>query len=154
MGPEQMPTTPDLDAVRARRQSLRAAMGVFEAALAAPAVGRISGWTSGLVVALRQLDTRLKEHVAATEGPDGFHNQIVTASPRLYHEVTVLVADHERATELLDQLRRATNDARTDGQVSGIRDLGTGMLALLAKHRQHGADLIYEAYQRDLGGGE
>lgn len=108
----------------------------------------------GLVVALQQLDTRLEEHVAATEGPDGFHNQMVTASPQLYHQVTVLVADHQRAAELLDQLRRAANDAHTDGQVSGIREQGTAMLALLAKHRQRGADLIYEAYQRDLGGGE
>ena len=154
MGPPQIPTAPDLDAVRARRQSLRAAMGAFEAALAAPAVGRISEWTPGLIVALQQLDTRLKEHVAATEGPDGFHSQIVTASPRLYHAVTVLVADHQRATELLDQLRHATNHARTDAQVSDIREQGTGMLALLTKHRQRGADLIYEAYQRDLGGGE
>lgn len=154
MDPQQIPTDPDLDAVRARRQSLRAAMGAFEAALAAPAVGRISVWTSGLVVALQQLDTRLKEHVAATEGPDGFHNQIVTASPRLYHAVTVLVADHQRATELLDHLRRATNHARTDAQVNDIREQGTGMLALLTKHRQRGADLIYEAYQRDMEGGE
>jgi hypothetical protein len=129
-------------------------MGAFEAALAAPAVGRISEWMRGLVVALQQLDTRLEEHVAATEGPDGFHNQMVTASPQLYHQVTVLVADHQRAAELLDQLRRAANDAHTDGQVSGIREQGTAMLALLAKHRQRGADLIYEAYQRDLGGGE
>ena len=154
MDPQQVPTAPDFDAVRARRQSLRAAMGAFEAALAAPAAGRVSEWTRGLVGALHQLDTRLKEHVAATEGPDGFHSQMVTASPRLFHEVTVLVGDHQRATELLGQLRRDTNDARTDGHVSGIREQGTGMLALLAKHRQRGADLIYEAYQRDLGGGE
>ena len=66
MRPQQMPSVPDLDAVRARRQSLRAAMGAFEAALAAPAVGRISEWTSGLVVAMQQLDTRLQEHIAAT----------------------------------------------------------------------------------------
>lgn len=154
MRPQQIPTAPDFDAVRARRQSLRTAMGGFEAALAAPAVERIPEWTQGLVVALQQLDTRLTEHVAATEGPDGFHNQIVAASPRLFHGVTVLVADHQRAAELLDQLGRATNGARTDGHVSGIREQGTELLALLAKHRQRGADLIYEAYQRDLGGGE
>src|SRR6185437_14994782 len=128
MDPQDIPTAPDFDAVRARRQSLRAAMGAFEAALAAPAVGRISEWTRGLVVALQHLDSRLKEHVAATEGPDGFHSQMVTASPRLFHEVTVLVADHQSAAELLDQLRRDTNDARTEGHVSGIREQGTRML--------------------------
>jgi hypothetical protein len=154
MRPQQIPATADLDAVRIRRQSLRAAMGAFEAALAAPAVGRIPEWTPGLVAALDQLDTRVKEHVAATEGPAGFHSEIVTSSPRLHHHVKVLVTEHQRIAELLDQLRRATNHARTGGQVSGIRAQGTTVLALLAKHRQRGADLIYEAYQRDLGAGD
>jgi hypothetical protein len=153
MRPQQIPTAPDLAAVQQRRQSLRSAMGEFEAALAAPAVGRIPEWTAGLVASLQQLDSRVSEHVAATEGPTGFHNEIVTASPRLVHNVSVLVVEHHRLHELLDQLRRATNHARTDGQVRGIREHGTAVLALLAKHRQRGADLIYEAYQRDLGGG-
>lgn len=143
---------PELAAVRARRRSLRAAMGVFEAALASPAVGRTPEWTSGVGAALEQLDICISEHVAATEGPAGFHAEIVTASPRLHHDVKVLVADHRRIVELVEQLRRATNHARTDGQVRGIREHGTAVLAALAKHRQRGADLIYEAYQCDIGG--
>jgi hypothetical protein len=154
MRPQQVPTTPDLLAVRERRQSLRSAMGAFEGALAGPALGRIPEWTAGLVTALQQLDTRVTEHIAATEGPTGFHGELVAASPRLVHSVSLLVAEHHRICELLDQLRRATNHARTDGQVGGIREQGTQTLALLAKHRQRGADLIYEAYERDLGAGD
>ena len=154
MCPQQSPTTPDLQAVRERRQSLRSAMGSFESALAAPAAGRIPEWTAGLLAALQQLDARLVEHVAATAGPTGFHRELIAASPRLYHPVSLLVAEHHEISELLDQLRRATNCAGTDGQVSSIREQGTRTLALLAKHRQRGADLIYEAYERDLGGGD
>jgi hypothetical protein len=154
MRSKHIPATADLDEVRTRRQSLRAAMGAFEAALAAPAVGRIPEWTPGLVAALQELDSRVTEHVTATEGPTGFHHEIVTDSPRLHHHVKVLVAEHQKITELLDELRRATDRGRTGGQVRGIREQGIRVLALLATHRQRGADLIYEAYQQDLGGGD
>jgi hypothetical protein len=36
--------------------------------------------------------------------------------------------------------------------VEAIRDLGTTLLGHLARHRQRGADLVYEAYQADIGG--
>lgn len=127
-------------------------MGAFEAALASPAVGRTPEWTRSVEAALKHLDTCVTEHVAATEGPTGFHAEIVTAAPRLHHGVKVLVADHRRIAESLDHLRRATNHARTNAHVRGIREHGTAVLAVLAKHRQRGADLIYEAYQCDLGG--
>jgi hypothetical protein len=148
----QQETNPNLAAARVRRQSLRAVMGVLEAALASPAVGRTPEWTRGVDAALAQLDVCVTEHIAATEGPAGFHTEIVTAAPRLHHDVKVLVVDHRRIVELIEQLRLAANHARTDGQVRGIREHGTAVLALLAKHRQRGADLIYEAYQCDLGG--
>jgi hypothetical protein len=154
MRPQQVPTSPDLDAVRVRRRSLRSAMGAFEEALAAPAVGRIADWSARVYGVLQQLDASVAVHVSATEGPTGFHSDIIAASPRLYHHVGVLVAEHRRVAELLDQLRRATNHALTDGQINGIREQGIGVLALLAKHRQRGADLIYEAYELDLGGGD
>jgi hypothetical protein len=40
----------------------------------------------------------------------------------------------------------------TAGDVDAIRALATALLGRLARHRQHGADLIYQAYQVDLGG--
>jgi hypothetical protein len=33
-----------------------------------------------------------------------------------------------------------------------VRDLGTALLASLSRHRQHGSDLIYEAYAVGIGG--
>jgi hypothetical protein len=33
-----------------------------------------------------------------------------------------------------------------------VRELGTQLLATLSRHRQRGADLVYEAYQVDIGG--
>jgi hypothetical protein len=36
--------------------------------------------------------------------------------------------------------------------VDKIRDLGTLLLGVLVRHRQRGSDLVYEAYELDLGG--
>jgi hypothetical protein len=38
------------------------------------------------------------------------------------------------------------------GDVDTVRELGTALLDRLVRHRQHGADLIHEAYQVDIGG--
>jgi hypothetical protein len=44
-----------------------------------------------------------------------------------------------------DALRAHPDDA------NGIRRRITSMLCELAAHRQHGADLVYEAYNVDIG---
>ncbi len=59
---------------------------------------------------------------------------------------------------LLDQtLAISTDDAaRPAGlgmeDVAALRDLGTSLLGRLVRHRQRGSDLVYEAYEFDIGG--
>ena len=36
--------------------------------------------------------------------------------------------------------------------VARVRGLGTALLGRLVRHRQRGSDLIFEAYQFDIGG--
>ncbi len=36
--------------------------------------------------------------------------------------------------------------------VKGIREAGTSLLARLSRRRQRGADLVFDAYQIDIGG--
>jgi hypothetical protein len=38
--------------------------------------------------------------------------------------------------------------------VDAVRERGTRLLGHLVRHRQRGADLIFEAYQTDIGGGD
>jgi hypothetical protein len=38
------------------------------------------------------------------------------------------------------------------GDVDRVRDLGTALLGRLVRHRQRGADLVFEAYEFDIGG--
>ena len=127
-------------------------MGEFEDALAAPALGRLADWTPGVEVTLHRLRLRMSEHVAATEGPEGFHSEMMWAAPRLGRAVELAVQEHELVTDLLSESAVAAASLEGDEGIGELRAKGTRILALLARHRQRGADMIFEAYQSDLGG--
>lgn len=145
-----MTNTEALEALRLRRAELRESMTALEQALAAPASGRSTGWVQRVHVALVELCGDLRDHVALTEGPDGLHGAVVAAAPRLTGQVARLSRDHVRLTAALDDL---TDLAAQPGADSAeIRALGTTLLADLARHRQLGSDLVFEAYDVDIGG--
>ncbi len=146
--------TGDLHAARHRRLSLRAEMGRFEEALAAPTVGREPAWTVDAGAAIARLHGCMQTHLSETEGPHGFHHDIVTAAPRLVHQVEVSVREHGLITATIHDLQLALDSPPTAASTASIREVGTDLLVLLARHRQRGADMIYEAYQTDLGGGD
>ena len=143
---------PGLDGLRLVRAELAESMAALELALAAPAPGRQTAWAEQVNVALAELSADFGRHVAVTEGSDGLHEALVEAAPRLSSPVRRLTGEHAVITESIgDLLARASPPAAAD-EVDAIRELGTALLVRLARHRQHGADLIYEAYQVDLGG--
>jgi hypothetical protein len=152
MEPSVVLSDPGLDAVRRRRVSLRAAMNGLEDALATPATGRALVWGEQAHAAAEEVQRHLREHIDTTEGPQGFHAEMLAAAPRLSHAVSVLTHDHVVATSLVGTLISRSADVATDEQVEQVRDIGTDLLSKLSRHRQRGADLIYEAYEYDLGG--
>ena len=142
--PESAPD-PALEAVRLRRVSLRRAMSDLERALAAPA--RTPAWPQGVQTAVGELQACMRTHVQATEGPGGFHGDVMSVAPRLAHAVDVSAQEHVTINKLIDEM-----NASTDADVEAVRDKGTELLARLSRHRQRGADMIFEAYQSDVGG--
>jgi len=80
------------------------------------------------------------------------HRELLETAPRLSNAVEHLIAEHAAITALVeDLLTRASRPASND-DVDAIRDLATGLPGRLARHRQRGADLIYEAYETGIGG--
>jgi hypothetical protein len=77
---------------------------------------------------------------------------VVANAPRLAHAVHRLVAEHSVITELVDQLASRARNTSTSNDVAELRRGGTALLGRLVKHRQRGADLVFEAYQTDIGG--
>jgi hypothetical protein len=151
--PARLPTNAQaLEALRVRRAELRESMSAREQALAAPAPGRLDAWTQRVHAALVELFSDFREHIAIAEGPDGVYRGVLSTTPRLSSEVARLTRDHAEINDLIDQLLTGVSAApRSDG-VDGVRDLGTALLVRLIRSRQASADLVYEAYQSDLGG--
>ncbi len=137
-------------ALRRRRLELREAMSELEFALAAPANGRPGRWAEEVRVAALGLVSGLRDHIAVTEGPGGLHRELVETAPRLAGPVAALTAEHADLKEMLARLIEGIDGADLD--VAATRDAGTELLDLLMRHRQRGADLVYEAYEFDVGG--
>ena len=139
-------------AVRAHRAELRESLSALEKALAGPAPGRVEAWAERVHVALVELSADLREHVELTEGPGGLHREVLTAVPRLAGAVRRLVHEHVEFTRLVDDLLSRVSGHVNGDDVADVRAMGVALLGRLVRHRQAGADLVYEAYEADIGG--
>jgi len=147
---------PALNDVRLRRAGLKSALSGLELALAAPYANRVD-WVTQVRDALDAVHEVWSHHIAETEAPAGFLEDIVTESPRLSTPASRLRREH---VEILSTIVRGEatlitppDDASYDAWAEDVRVELTALLAALARHRQRGADLVYEAYAVDLGGG-
>ena len=148
------PSHPDqafLDEMRQHRAELRESMSALEAALAAPATADQARWAQRVHVSLVELSGDFREHIEITEGPNGLYPDLLKTSPRLSGAVAGLTREHAAIRDQVnDLLAEVAPDVVDD--VGSVRDLGTALLGRLVRHRQRGSDLVYEAYQYDIGG--
>ena len=152
---EPSSTTPDedfLEELRRHRAELRESMSALEEALAAPANSDRERWAQRVHVAAVELAGDFREHVDMTEAPDGLYREVLTASPRLSGAVDTLTREHVLIRGQLDGLLTRVGASEVVGDVERVRDLGTALLGRLVRHRQRGADLVFEAYEFDIGG--
>jgi hypothetical protein len=145
----------DLEAVRGQRRSLRRALSALEDALAAPMAGHERDWVAKLLRTLEHLSEVFEHHVEVTEGPGGLYEDVLDMAPRLDNVIRRFRIDHEaiRAGIAADRARlqaRGLGDATVD--LEPVRRRLTRLLGRLVRHRQQGAELIYEAYAVDIGG--
>ena len=140
-----------LRTLRLRRAELGESISALEQALAAPAPGRVAAWAERVHVALVELSGDFRDHVDIAEGPGGVYRAVVITTPRLSNEVAHLCEEHADTHDLLESLLRASRAAGPQA-VDGIRELGTALLLRLIRSRQRNADLVYEAFDYDIGG--
>ncbi|GAB3970405.1 hypothetical protein V1634_23015 [Plantactinospora veratri] len=134
--------------VRRRRAALLGEIHLLEQALAAPA--RDPGWRPRVRSSLGGLRCAFAEHMVSTEGPDGLYAELLDHAPRLARGVHVLIREHAAVVDTMSALQRRV-DLPEIG-VTELRNWATDLLRELSRHRQRGADLVYEAYQTDIGG--
>ena len=142
------------DDARHRRADIYQAILALERAAARPAAAREEQWVTGVIEALAQLEREIVDHIESTEGSDGLFAEIIGIAPRLSHNVQLLRDEHPRMLEAAATLKaRLTTEPVGDARsVDETRDEIQRVLGRLVKHRQRGADLVWEAYNRDIGG--
>ncbi|HEX5916810.1 MAG TPA: hypothetical protein VFY76_03100 [Nocardioides sp.] len=147
--------TPDeafLEELRRHRAELRESMSALEDAMAAPAAGDRTRWAQRVHVAAVELAGDFREHVDITEGPDGLYREVLKTSPRLSGAVTSLTREHVLIRGQVDSLLARVSPSEVVSDAERVRDLGTALLGRLVRHRQRGSDLVFEAYEFDIGG--
>lgn len=143
-----------LEVVRERRARLRRAMAELAAAAEAPLVDAPATWAATLTAALAGIAVAWERHIAITEDDGGLFGQIRTDAPNLDPQLRRLHREHESIRESIAVVRAGVTAAAADlAMLQQQREAITTLLSDLIRHRQRGADVVYEAYEVDLGGG-
>jgi len=130
----------------AQRDELYKALMRVEQALASSS--KRAGWPADVAAALADLRQRFDVHIDVTEREGGAYDQILEAAPRLTHAVQAMQAEHAEISDAIDDALGAMQGTPDPGDV---RESLTHLLTSLVRHRQRGADLLYEAYEVDVG---
>jgi hypothetical protein len=146
--------SPTLAETARRRADLRDALMDVEQAISRPAVGREPEWTKGVVLRLEGLAHAIEEHVEITERPEGLYDEISTKAPHLATKIDRLREEHpvlrDRTQVLLTKLQ--TTAIGPAWPLDEARDDLQRLLGQIVRHRQLGSDLVWEAYNLDIGG--
>ena len=155
---------------RQRRVELHDALVHLEQEISSPARGRVADWAGDVTKALLHLQAAFDEHVLTTERPGGLYDEVLEKSPRLAGQVRRLRDEHpvigDAITEGLNRLAEPVADEAAgapdgpddagggDSPLDDVRDDLQRLMGLVVRHRQRGADLVWEAYNLDIGGAE
>lgn len=141
------------DKVVRHRSRLKAAMSQLDSALAAGNEQPGTTWLASLGDACAGLRAALHRHVALHEGPDSFHSEILRAQPHLAARVTWLQRDHAELRTHLESFSQQVDLARsTAASTADLHRAGSTLLHLFSRHRRKGADVVWDAFEFDLGG--
>jgi hypothetical protein len=124
---------------------------MLEKALASPAVGREADWKRNAAPALREVIASFKAHRESAENQGG----IIAEAEAVLGRPPALAAaraQHTRLTKDANQLLVALNAEDLQLGAREIRRRGWRLASSLHDHRALEADLIMEAFQRDIGG--
>ena len=135
-----------LSKARRRRIELRDAVAELESALSGAASGE--GWRDAVRTSTAGLRAAIDAHVSEVEAPDGLLAEIVDDAPRLSNEVELIKREHARMLVDTDVILSDLDEA----EPRDIRARAMDLLRDIVAHRQRGSDLVWEAYDTDIGG--
>jgi len=140
-------------AARVKRRALYASMVSLEAILTSPAAAPL--WLEDVNQRTVAVHEALVAHIREVERPRGIIARILEDQPRLESHGVELIADHPRLLERVDNVVEITsrngNELDTE-TVTHVRHAVLELLGMLTRHRQAGADFVFDAYDVDIGG--
>jgi hypothetical protein len=151
------PRTPALQEAAKRRRTLHEALVALEFAISSPAAGRIPEWTAQVTKEITSVRDAWDQHVDGTEKPEGLYEEIVSISPRLAGTVDRLRGEHPEITAAVGEMLARLEQVEIGGlpwPLDDARDDLQRFMGKVIRHRQKGADLVWEAYNVDIGGPE
>jgi len=149
--------TPALGEARKRRQTLHDAIVQLEMAISSPAAGRMDDWRGQVTKDMVGVRDAFDQHIIVTEKPGGLYEEIMERAPRLAGTVKRLQDEHPAIEASIAKLlaRLEAGEVNSDTwPLDRARDDLQRLIGAVVRHRQKGADLVWEAYNVDIGGTE
>ena len=149
--------SPALQEAAKRRRTLHEALVGLEMAISSPAAGRIPDWTRLVTKEVIAVRDAWDQHIDGTEKPEGLYEEIVGTSPRLVGTVDRLRNEHPDITDAVRLMVERIEHVEIGGlewPLDDARDDLQRFIGKVIRHRQRGADLVWEAYNVDIGGPE
>ncbi len=143
---DQPEATEALSAAREARITLKAAVSAVEVAAAAPAGD--PDWGDELGRELRRLRAAFDDHVTEVEGEDGLLTELMAEAPQLANQINAVKEEHPVLCQRIDD---TIEMVASGAEPIAVRDAVLDTLLGIARHRQHGSDLVYQAYSIDIG---
>jgi len=134
---------------------MQEAVHVLEKALVSPAPGRESDWKRRAGAALAVVEDLVRQHVESAEGPGGLFQEIelTLGRPR---DLTLAKNEHERLLKASRALLMELDEKRDDPAFPAeeVRERTLRLTLVLRRHAAREADLVYSAFDLDLGAGD
>lgn len=133
------------------RAAMRRALDHVEHALAVPSQ-RVN-WIASVQESLKSLSVELDAHVAEVERNGGLFSSIMAQAPQLADKIEQLRRDHDELESAIADVVVAVTEEGAAQEPDEVRRLGLELMGNFVRHRHRGADLVYDAYDIDIGGG-
>lgn len=143
-----------LAAVQERRDDFYEAILALERAMAEPAGDDPAGWAGRASAAVAELRSVLDHHVAETEAPGSFYDDITQNFPNLAHAATKLRAEHGPLDDGTTRLAETLDGVSDDDGVDRARAEAVDLIKAMLLHRHRGAEIVFDAYNVDVATGD
>ena len=149
--------TPALGEARKRRQTLHDAIVQLEMASSSPAAGRKVDWSWQVTKSMVGVRDAFDQHIIVTEKPGGLYEEIMERAPRLAGTVKRLQDEHPAIEASIAKLLARLEADEVDSDSWPLDKARDDLQRLHRRDRPppaDGADLVWEAYNVDIGGTE